>query len=360
MTAPYAPPGRYGLTILNSGSGPERFRRGGEIAAAAQDAGFGTVWTSELYNRSSTILMASLAGATERVGIGSSIAYGVGRTPLVWAAEARDLDELSGGRLVLGLGNGTTRMMEDWHGVDGSAPAVRMEELVVVLRKLWRLDRGPVDHAGRFYRVALRPTSDTPPPLREHLPIHVAGVNPRMVQVAGRVADGLIGHPMFTKLYVDEVIRPEIATGAAKTGRDPGDVALIGILMCAVHDDVEQARREIAFSIAQYAASRVYDRLFEMHGWSAQQRLIREAARARDTEALLAAVPEAAIDLIAVACRPGELVEAVARHAADYDHLDLTGPAWGLDPTAQEHAQITILEQMRATLSPAATPAQAV
>ena len=351
MPPPHAPPGRYGLTILNAGSGPGRFRRGGEIAAEAQDAGFGTVWTSELYNRSSTILMASLARDTDRVGIGSSIAYGVGRTPLVWAAEARDLDELSGGRLVLGLGNGNTRMMEDWHGIDGAAPAVRMEELVVLLRKLWRLDRGPVDHDGRFYRVHLRPTSATPPPIREHLPIHVAGINPRMVQVAGRVADGLIGHPMFTRRYVDEVVRPAIATGAVRAGRDPADVALTGILMCAVHEDVEIARRQIAFSIAQYAASRIYDRLFELHGWSESQRRIREAARAGDTEALLAAVPEEAIDLIAVACRPGELPEAVARHAADYDHLDLTGPAWGLDPEAQERAQVTILEDMRGALA---------
>lgn len=350
MTAPFAPPGRYGLTILNGSSGPERFRRAGEIARAAEAAGFGSVWTSELYNRSSTILMASLAGATETVGIGSSIAYGVGRTPLVWAAEARDLDELSGGRIVLGLGNGTRTMMESWHGVDGSSPAVRMEELVTVLRKLWRLDEGPVDHDGRFYQIHLRPTADTPPPLREHLPIHIAGINPRMVQVAGRVADGLIGHPMFTARYVDEVVRPAIAEGSARTGRDPSEVAIIGILMCAVNQDVEQARREIAFSIAQYAASRVYDRLFEIHGWADDQLRIREAARARDAEALVAAVPEEAIDLIAVACRPGDLPAAVARHAADYDHLDLTGPAWGLEPEAQERAQLGILEEMRGAL----------
>jgi alkanesulfonate monooxygenase SsuD/methylene tetrahydromethanopterin reductase-like flavin-dependent oxidoreductase (luciferase family) len=349
-----APPGRYGLTIFSDGSGPERFRRAGEIAVAAQEAGFGTVWVSELYNRSATVVMAMLAAATERVGIGSSIAYGVGRTPLVWAAEARDLDELSNGHLVLGLGNGNARMMEDWHGVSGEAPAVRMEELVDVLQKLWRLDQGPVHHDGRFYRVHVSPTSATAPPLREHLPIHIAGINPRMVQVAGRVADGLIGHPMFTKLYVDEVVRPAIATGAEKTGRDPQDVALIGILMCAINDDVEEGRRQIAFSIAQYAASRVYDRMFELHGWSEEQQLIRAAARSGDREAQIAAVPEDAVDLIGVACRPGELEAAVARHAADYDHLDLTGPAWGLDPAQQERAQLNILEGMRGALAASA------
>ena len=99
----------YGLNIMTGGVGPERFRRMAQMSARAEDAGFDTIWTNELYNHSATIGMAVMAGATSRVRIGSNIAYGVGRTPLIWAAEARDLDELSGGRLVLGLGNGPRR-----------------------------------------------------------------------------------------------------------------------------------------------------------------------------------------------------------------------------------------------------------
>ncbi len=342
----------YGLTILNSGSGPERFARARSLAREAEAAGFETVWTSELYNRSATIVMASLAEATERCGIGSSIAYGVGRSPLMWAAEARDLDDLSAGRLVLGLGNGTKRMMEDWHGVSGEAPAVRMEELITLLRRLWRLDQGPVRHDGRFYRVHLTPSSDTPPPHRLHLPIYAAGVNDRIIQSAGRVADGLIGHPMFTKRYVDEVVRPALAAGAQTAERDPVELRLTGILMCAVDTDVEAARRRIAYAIAQYAASRVYDRLFALHGWSAPQDAIREAVRRGDTEAMIAAVPDDAIDAIAVACAPGQLAAEVARHGADYDHLNLTGPPWGLEPAEQERAADQIVREMRTALAP--------
>lgn len=344
----------YGLTILASGRGPARFADGAAVAREAEAAGFDALWTSELYNRSATILMGHLAAATSRVRIGSSIAYGVGRTPLTWSAEARDLDELSGGRFVLGLGNGNARMMEDWHGVSGDAPAVRMEELVTVLRKLWRLHEGPVDHDGRFYRLHLRPAADTPPPYRERLPIHTAGINPRMVEAAGRVADGLIGHPMFTARYVDEVIRPAIERGAARSERSPADVELVGILMCAVDEDEQRARRRIAFSIAQYAASRVYDRLFAMHGWGDAQLEIRDAVRRGDVDGQIAAVPDAAIDAIGVACRPRDLPERVARHAADYDHLDLTGPAWGLAPDEQVGAYRAILDGMRPALLSAA------
>ncbi|HWI75441.1 MAG TPA: LLM class flavin-dependent oxidoreductase, partial [Baekduia sp.] len=98
-----------------------------EIAAAADAAGLDAAWTPELYNRSATITLAAMAHRTARCRVGTAIAYGVGRSPLVLAAEARDLDELSDGRLVLGLGNGTRRMISDWHGQDPDAPAVRME-----------------------------------------------------------------------------------------------------------------------------------------------------------------------------------------------------------------------------------------
>jgi probable F420-dependent oxidoreductase len=348
---------KVGITTFSAGSGPERFARAAALARRAEDAGFESVWVSELYNRSATIPMATLAAATEHTLIGTNIAYGVGRTPLVWAAEARDLDDLSGGRILLGLGNGTTRMMEEWHGVDGSSPAVRMEELVTVLRKLWRLDQGPVDHDGRFYKVHLNPTMDTPPPFSEHLPIFTAGVNPRMVEAAGRVADGLFGHPMFTERYVDDIVRPALAKGAAKTGRDAGDIALAGVLICSLDDDLELARRRLAYAVGQYAASRVYDRLFALHGWTDAQQRIREAARARDAEAVIAAVPEDALDELGVACRPDELPDAVARHAVGYDHLALTPPPWGLTPEENEHATAVLIDGMASALrAPIAGP----
>ena len=340
-----------GVVTFGAGSGPERFARGDALARRAEDAGFDSVWVSELYNRSATIPMATLATATERVQIGTNIAYGVGRTPLMWAAEARDLDELSEGRIILGLGNGTKTMMEQWHGVDGDAPAVRMEELVVVLRKLWRLHEGPVQHEGRFYRLNLRPTSDTPPPFRERLPIYTAGVQPRMVETAGRVADGVVGHPMFTKRYVDDVVRPAVAKGAAKTGRDPSEIALTGVLMCAVDDDVEQARRRLAFAVAQYAASRVYDPLFALHGWSDQKAAISDAVRSRDERAILASVTDEILDAVGVACRPGELAALVERHIADYDHVSLVPPPWGLSAEQLEAATVVLIDGMRQSLA---------
>jgi alkanesulfonate monooxygenase SsuD/methylene tetrahydromethanopterin reductase-like flavin-dependent oxidoreductase (luciferase family) len=321
-----------GLLVPGAGSGNDRFTRARDLAVEAEAAGFGGLWVGELYDRSAPIMMAALALATTRCTVGSSIAYGVGRSPVVWAAEARDLDDLSQGRLILGLGNGNARMMEAWHGVSGEAPAVRMEELVTVLRKLWRLDAGPVAHEGRFYRVDLTPPPGTAPPSRDHLPIYTAGVNPRMVETAGRVADGLLGHPMFTGRYIDEVVRPALAKGAERARRAVGDLRLVRVLMCSIDADLEVARGRLAFGIAQYAASRVFDRLFELHGWDAEQRAIREALRSRDPDAATAAVPAEAVDAIGVACRPGELAELLPGYVAGADHLTLSAPAWGLTP----------------------------
>src|SRR3954454_1415315 len=158
-----------------------------ETARACEAAGFEGVWGTEFYDRSATVSLAAMAQATERVTIGSAIAYAFGRTPVVLAAEARDLDELSDRRLILGLGTGTRRMQQDWHGLDGEHPASRMEELVPLVRQLLRLHEGPVEHEGRFYRVVVRPTAPVAPPLRSDVPVYMAGVNPRMVEAAGRV-----------------------------------------------------------------------------------------------------------------------------------------------------------------------------
>jgi alkanesulfonate monooxygenase SsuD/methylene tetrahydromethanopterin reductase-like flavin-dependent oxidoreductase (luciferase family) len=198
--------------------------------------------------------------------------------------------------------------------------------------------------------VDLKPTADTPPPYRERLPIYTAGVNPRMVEAAGRVADGLVGHPMFTPKYVDEVVRPAIAKGAAKMEREASEVALAGVLICAVDEDVEAARRRLAFAVGQYAASRVYDRLFALHGWTGAQQTIREAARARDAEAVIANVPDDALDTLGVACRPGELAGEVARHAQGYDHIGIVPPPWGLTPEENEQATEVLIDGMAGAL----------
>jgi len=225
---PGAPdPATRGITVLRGGVEDVAAH-----AAAAERAGFDSVWSPEFYTRSAVVTLARMATRTSTARVGSSIAYGVGRSALTIATEARSLDELSGGRLVLGLGTGTRRMMRDWHDVDPEGPASRMEELIPLLRRLWRLHEGPVRHDGRFYHVDIEPTAEIDPPVRADIPVFTAGVNSRMVEVAGRVADGFLGHPLFSPDYLDQAIRPAIARGAAALGSAPEGTAL-RLIRCA-------------------------------------------------------------------------------------------------------------------------------
>jgi alkanesulfonate monooxygenase SsuD/methylene tetrahydromethanopterin reductase-like flavin-dependent oxidoreductase (luciferase family) len=267
-----------------------------------------------------------MAQATQRIGLGSAIAYGLGRTPLVLAAEATDLDELSGGRFTLGIGTGTQTMQRDWHGLDGEHAATRMEELVPLLRKMWRLSEGPVDHDGRFYRAHIAPTAPPQPAARDHVPVYLAGVNPRMIEAAGAVGDGLVGHPLFTRSYVEDVVRPALARGAARSGRDT-NVPIAGYINCCVDADREVARREAATLIAFNATVSAYQGVVARLGFEANAKAIRAAWETRDWAGMIAAVSDEMIDTIALAGTPDEVREQFHTEWADLYETPLLWPS---------------------------------
>lgn len=300
-----------------------------QIAAAADAAGYDAAWTSEFNDRSAIVALAAMASNTEKCRVGSAIAYGVGRSPLILANDARGLDELSGGRLVLGLGTGTKGMQIGWHGVkDPESPARRLEELVPLLRRIWRLHEAPIKHEGRFYSLNLAPTAEVLPPIRERIPIFTAGVNRRMIETAGRVSDGLVCHPTFSSRYVHEVVHPTIAKGAERTGRDPVEVEVVGMLLCSVNDDEQIARREVAAQIAFYAAPKAYTPMFEASGFAAEAQRIRTAFADRDHEAMLDAVSDDMVDAIGVAGTPDQVRAGIARRECDFDHLAVYSPSF--------------------------------
>jgi probable F420-dependent oxidoreductase len=330
-----------GITILRGG-----IEAIADTAAAAEAAGFDAVWTPEFYTRSAVVTLASITARTSRCRVGTSIAYATGRSPLVMATEARSLDEISGGRLVLGLGTGTRRMMEDWHGVDPDAPAARMEEFVPLLRRLWRLHEGPVAHEGRFYRCHVTPTAETEPGVRDTIPVYTAGVNPRMVQVAGRVADGLLGHPLFSAQYVEKVVRPAIAEGRHRADRDEAPVELVGIVICAIAEDAEQARREAAAQLAFYAAPKTYAPLLDASGFMTTGQAVRDAFAERDYARMAAAVPDAMVDAMAAAGTADDVAARLERTAETFDHVIVYPPSFGLSPERCDELAGALIEHL--------------
>ena len=329
-----------GLTILGGGLAETR-----DVTVAAERAGFDAAWSGEFLNRSAIVSVAAMAAATERIGVGTAIAYAVGRSPLVLANDARFLDELSEGRFTLGLGTGTRGMMVGWHGVtDPDGPASRMEELVPLLRRLWHLHEGRVHHAGRFYTLDITPTAEIEPPLRETIPIWTAGVNARMIETAGRVSDGLICHPTITDRYLDEVARPAIERSTQRTGRSISDVALKGVLICAIADDAEQARREAAAQIAFYVAPKAYGPVMEASGFGDEAAAIQTAFRAKDHDAMVAAVSPAMLDEMSAAGTVDDVRDQVARLEKRYDHAALYSPSFTLSPERVRENTFALIE----------------
>jgi probable F420-dependent oxidoreductase len=288
-----------------------------EWARAAEKAGFASVWAIEYYDRSAMVSAAAMAAATERITVGTSIAYAFGRSPLVLAVEVRDLDALSGGRFRLGLGTGTRRMMADWHNMDPAHPAPRMEELVPLLRRLWRLHEGAVTHDGRFYRLRVTPQSGLRPPESAEIPVDVAGVNPRMIRAAGAVADRLIGHLLYTPEYVREVVRPALEAGARRAGRNLTP-PIAGTLLCSVDDDADLARRRAAETMAFYASTKTYAPMLGRHGYGAQAERVRRAWHEGDLAGMVKAVSGPMLDEIALVGTPREVRD---RYAARWRGL---------------------------------------
>lgn len=317
-----------GITVLAGG-----VKETQRITQLAEAAGFDAAWSGEFLHRSAIVSVAAMAAVTERIGVGSSIAYAVGRSPLVMANDARFLDEMSDGRFTLGLGTGTRKMMQAWHGVaDADAPATRMEELIPLLRQLWKLHEGPVKHEGRFYSVDITPTADIQAPLRTEIPIFTAGVNARMIEVAGRVSDGLICHPTITDRYLEEVAKPAIAKGADKMGRSVNDVLLKGIVICAIDDDSDKARREAAAQIAFYVAPRTYGPVMERSGFGRETAVIQDAFRERNYDSMIDAVSDDMIDQMSVAGTAAEVRAALPALEKRYDHAALYSPSFTLTP----------------------------
>src|SRR5918992_5833236 len=162
----------------------------GAIASRIEQLGFDTVWTAET-GSTAFIQAAVVAQATSKVRIGTAIALAFPRSPAITAMTAVDLDELSGGRFVLGLGSQVKRVNEDRFSTPFEHPAPRMREYAQAIRAFigGYFGEDP-NFEGRFYRITLAPWPRIPPPVRRDIPIYFAAVNERMLRASGHVADG--------------------------------------------------------------------------------------------------------------------------------------------------------------------------
>ena len=303
-----------------------------ELARRAEAAGFDSAWAPEFHNHSGVLALAAAALETERIELATGIAWAFGRSPLLTAVTALDLDEMSGGRFLLGLGTGTRRMRTHWLGAPADRPATRLRETVEAVRAVWRSGQaGAVRYDGELVQLDVRPYGRAGQ-LRDDIPVYVAAVNEGMTRTAGAVADGVVAHPMATPRYIDEVMRPAIAQGADQAGRERPAVAVADWVIVAVSDDAEQARQDVKRQIAFHATVRTYDRILELHGFDGIAARIRELWKSFDLAAMTALVTDEMLDEMAVAGTAEECRAALERRAASADRLLLGAPVVATDP----------------------------
>ena len=222
---------------------------------------------------------------TERLELMTSIAVAFARNPMTLAQTAHDLNAFSKGRFILGLGSQVRAHITRRFSMPWSHPAARMRELILAMRAIWDswyLGR-KLDFQGEFYTHTLMTPMFTPSETTYGAPrVTVAGVNPRMTEVAGEVADGFVAHGFTTERYLREVTLPAIERGLARSGR----VRTSFELCCPVFivtGDSEQAytasRDMVRSQIAFYASTPAYRPVLELHGWGELQTELNDLTR---------------------------------------------------------------------------------
>ena len=318
---------RIGL-ILTAGS----VRGDVELAQRAEAAGFDGVYTIEFFNRHGYVPLAAIAQATRRVRLGTAIANAFTRSPLLHASAALDLDELSGGRMVLGLGSGTKRMNEEWFAMPFARPAARMAELVRLLRAFFAATGGfGFRFDGEFWKVAI-PVFTRPGATRTDIPIWVAGVNERMVGAAGATADALVGHPIASRRWHRERTLPWLRAAEAAAGRASGACKLAPYVLTSLAPTREQAVRDAKGQIGFYFTVSVYHTILAFHGLPEVAAACRAALPRFDLRAMAEAIPDALVDEIAIACTPDEARDRLAQWTDLGDEPLLYAPTIGVPP----------------------------
>lgn len=326
-------------------------------ARTAEAAGFESVWVVEL-EHSAFVQAGAALMATDRVAVGTAVALAFPRSPTITAMEAADLAALSKGRFRLGLGSQVRRIVEARFGVSYDHPAARMEDYVRAVRAIWAARRGEVDgHEGPYYRISMptfqvrprgglarNPMTDPADSGVDDPPVLVAGVGPLMCRTAGRVADGLIGHPFASPAWLTEVVAPSISAAIEDAGRLPGACPITASPLIAIAPDADAARRAAKLQVAFYATTPNYAGVLRIHGREAVYSEVRRAFVRGDHERMVDAIDDDLLDAIAIAGRPDEARDRLAAWEGIADAAILVPPFYGVDAGFGRELWLAIVE----------------
>ncbi len=294
-----------------------------ELIQAADRLGYYAVWTAEAYGSDAVSPLAWIGAQTQRVHLGTAILQMPARTPAMTAMTAITLDQLSGGRMLLGLGLSGPQVVEGWHGQPYSKPLARTREYIAIVRAILARAQ-PVDFLGELYQIPYRGADATGlgKPLksilhgRRDLPIYLAAIGPRNVELAAEIADGWLPI-LFAPAHYDAVFRAPVETGLARAqaaaderpARPDAAFDIAPSVMVVPGDDVDACRAAVKPFLALYVGGmgakgrNFYHDLVCRYGYADEADTIQTLYLTGRKQEAAAAVPDALVDEVAL-CGP--------------------------------------------------------
>jgi len=284
------------------------------IVQEAEKLDYDSVWAAEAYGSDAATVLAWLAAGTEKINLGSAIFQMPARSPAMTAMTAATIDQISGGRMRLGLGPSGPQVAEGWHGQRFGKQLQRTREYIAVVRMA--LARQRLEFHGETLDLPLpdgpgKALKLTISPVQEEIPIYLAAIGPKNIALAGEIADGWI--PMMFSPENIAQFRPLLEEGAARSGRDLANLDIAPSVNVLVTDDLEGARNAMRPFIALYVGGmgsrdrNFYNNLVQRYGFEDAAREVQDLYLEGKKEEAAAALPDELIDTVTL-CGPADVV----------------------------------------------------
>ncbi|MBK7125272.1 MAG: LLM class flavin-dependent oxidoreductase [Dehalococcoidia bacterium] len=280
------------------------------------------------------IPLAVAAGATTRLKLASGIALAFARSPFETAVAAMDMDTVSNGRFVLGLGSSVRSWSEGFFGMPYGKPVEHLREVIeivrLVIQKSHTGELGRYD--GKYHQLDFSEFQPLRAPVRTDLPIWVAGLRQPILKLGAEVADGVIGHPIWSIEWATTKVIDDISAGLAKAGRKRSDIEFNVWLFVAPNNDRKQAIEDAKATVAFYAGVEQYEAYFAAHGFGKEARLLQEGVKRGDYLGVKHLVPDEMAQTFVVCGTPDEVRARVAKVWEVADSACLNPPIYALEP----------------------------
>ena len=267
-----------------------------EYAKLAEELGYDSIWVPEMWGMDALSLIGHLAANTSKIKLATGIISVFSRTPAIIAQAAATLDEISGGRIMLGLGTSGPIVIENWHGVKYENPLQRTREYVEIIKMALKFER--VNYEGEIFK--LKNFKLLFKPLRSDIPILIAAIGPKNTYLAGEVADGWL--PFLIPVQGLKDAGEYLEEGARSADRDIADIKICPYITSAVSSDEESSKKALQEHIAHYigAMGTYYFNTVSRHGFGNEAKDIADAYKNKDRAKALECVNEAMLDSLCI------------------------------------------------------------